>query len=104
MSFKLFDVEFNGKENFYPQHKLMDKVCERIGKKFLKEWLKFGKEEGMVDDLGNMNQIYKWIKCYEDSDYKKLRNGGEMEKSLEEIKNINGMESKKREDNEQSRL
>ena len=26
MSFKLFGVEFNGKENFYPQHKLMDKV------------------------------------------------------------------------------
>ena len=59
MSFKLFDVEFNGKENFYPQHKLMDKVCERVGKKFLKEWLKFGVDEGMVDDLGNVNQIYK---------------------------------------------
>ena len=100
MSFKLFDVEFNGKEDFFPHHKLMDKVYKRIGKKFLKEWITFGKDEEMITDLGNVNQIYKWIKCYEDSDYKKLRNSEEMEKSLEKIKSINELESKKRKRNE----
>ena len=39
-------------------------------------------------------------KVYEDSDYKKLRNSGEMEKSLEEIKNINELENKKGKENE----
>jgi hypothetical protein len=70
MSFKLFEVEFNGEDNFYLNHKLMEKVCIRIGKKFLKEWIKFGVDEETILDLGDVNQIYKWIKCYEDSNYK----------------------------------
>jgi|TARA_B100001559_G_scaffold93865_1_gene78552 hypothetical protein len=89
MSFRLFNVEFNGKDNFYPKHKLMSKVFEKVGKKFLKEWLKFGVDEKMIDDLGDVNQIYKWIKCYEDSDYKKLRNSGELEKEMDKIKTKN---------------
>ena len=101
MSFKLFEIEFDGKKDSFEEgSKKMDKVCERIGKKFLREWFKFGKEEGMIDNMDDMNQIYKWVKCYEDSDYKKLRNSGEMEKSLEEIKNINKEKNKKRKENE----
>jgi len=98
MSFKLFGVEFNGKENFYPQHKLMDKVYKRIGKKFLKEWITFGKDEEIINDLGNVNQIYKWIRCYETSDYKNLRNSGDMEEIMEEIQNE--FKTKKDKDNE----
>tara|TARA_R110000796_G_C14382112_1_gene415347 strand:+ start:118 stop:420 length:303 start_codon:yes stop_codon:yes gene_type:complete len=100
MSFKLFDVEFNGKEDFFPQHKLMDKVYKRIGKKFLKEWITFGKDEEIIIDMGDVNNIYKWIKCYEDSDYKKLRNSGKMERKMEEIKNINELGGKKEKENE----
>tara|TARA_B100000768_G_C11084353_1_gene292212 strand:+ start:108 stop:407 length:300 start_codon:yes stop_codon:yes gene_type:complete len=87
MSFKLFNVEFNGEDNFYPNHKLMDKVYGKIGKKFLKEWLQFGVDEEIILDLGDVNQIYKWIRCYETSDYKNLRNVGDMEGKMEEIQN-----------------
>ena len=78
----------------------MDKVYKRIGKKFLKEWITFGKDEEIIIDMGDVNNIYKWIKCYEDSDYKKLRNSGKMERKMEEIKNINELGGKKEKENE----
>ena len=55
MSFELFGVEFNGKENPYPNHKLMDEVFIRVGKKFMKEWLKFGIDEGVVSEVSDIN-------------------------------------------------
>ena len=41
MSFELFDVEFNSKVDMVPDNKKMEIVFNRIGKKFLKEWMKF---------------------------------------------------------------
>ena len=84
MSFELFGVEFNGKENPYPNHKLMDEVFIRVGKKFMKEWLKFGVDEGVVSEVSDINQVYKWFRSYEDSSYP--TSGSKDSESICEIK------------------
>ena len=84
MSFELFDVEFNSKVDMVPDNKKMEIVFNRIGKKFLKEWMKFGKDEGIINDIGSLNQIYRWIKCYEDSCYE---NSMDLEEVMDKIQN-----------------
>ena len=42
MSFKLFDIKFDGKkDSFEDGSKKMDEVCKIIGEKFLKEWFEY---------------------------------------------------------------
>ena len=98
MSFKLFDVEFNSKVEMVPDNDNMKEVFNKIGKKFLKEWLRFGKDEGIISDIGSVNQIYRWIKCYEDSCYNNLRIGNNMEEVMEKVQNGFINEKKKKND------
>jgi hypothetical protein len=87
MSFELFDVEFNSKVDMVPDNDKMEIVFNRIGKKFLKEWMKFGKDEGIISDIGSVNQIYRWIKCYEDSCYENMRNSMDLEEVMDRVQN-----------------
>ena len=85
MSFELFKVEFNSMVDIVPDNEKMEIVFNKIGRKFLQEWMRFGKDEGIINDIGSVSQIYRWIKCYEDSCYENLRNVQDMEEVMEKI-------------------
>ena len=74
MSFKLFGIEFDGnKDSNSVGKKKMDKVCQRIGEKLIREWIRYGEEEGKID-RDEVNDLYKWIKVLEEVNYKNLNN------------------------------
>ena len=42
MSFKLFEIEFDGKKDSFEEgSKKMDKVCQLVGLKFITEWIDY---------------------------------------------------------------
>ena len=46
MSFKIFDIEFDGKtDSFEVGKKKMDKVCQIVGERFIKEWFDYSIEK-----------------------------------------------------------
>ena len=49
MSFKLFDVEFDSNEPIEVGSKKMDKVCQIVGTKFIKEWIEYWIEKGKME-------------------------------------------------------
>ena len=50
MSFKLFDIEFDGKkDSFEVGEKKMDEVCKIVGTKFIKEWIEYWIEKGKIE-------------------------------------------------------
>ena len=66
MSFKLFEIEFDGsKDSFEEGSKKMDKVCEIVGEKFIREWIDYWVKKGKVD-RNNVNDLYKWIQLLEE--------------------------------------
>ena len=66
MSFKLFDIEFDGsKDSFDIGKTKMDKVCEIVGEKFIKEWFEYWIEKGKVE-RGNVREYYKSLKILEE--------------------------------------
>lgn len=72
MSFKLFDIEFDGeKDSFEEGSEKMDKVCKLIGKKLLKSWIHYGVKSGCVKD-NKVNDVYKMIKVLEEVDFNEL--------------------------------
>jgi len=74
MSFEIFDVEFKSEDDFELNSLKMKDVIHKVGEKFLNEWIKFGLDENVIDDIDNVNQIYRWIKSYEESNYKDKEN------------------------------
>ena len=73
MSFKLFEIEFDGnKDSFEEGEKKMNKVCERLGEKFINGWVKYGVEKGKRE-RDNVKEIYGWIKILEDCDLNNLK-------------------------------
>ena len=71
MSFKLFDIEFDKDEPIEVGTKKMDKVCEIVGTKFIKEWIEYWIEKGKIerDGVG----YYKCLKVLEKCDFRNLR-------------------------------
>tara|TARA_R110000796_G_scaffold124011_1_gene238394 strand:- start:199 stop:474 length:276 start_codon:yes stop_codon:yes gene_type:complete len=66
MSFKLFEIEFDGKKDSFEEgSKKMDEVCELVGEKLIREWIKYGKRIGKVES-DDVNDLYKWIKMLEE--------------------------------------
>ena len=73
MSFKLFEVEFDGSNDSFEEGKLkMDLVYQKMGERFIKDWIKYGVDKGKVD-IKNINHLYKWIKILEESDLNNLK-------------------------------
>ena len=72
MSFKLFDIEFDKDEPIEVGTKKMDKVCEIVGTKFIKEWIEYWIEKGKVE-RGNVKDYYKCMKVLEKCDFRNLR-------------------------------
>lgn len=73
MSFKIFDIEFDGKtDSLEVGKKKMDKVCQIVGERFIKEWFDYSIEKGKIKN-GNVNDYYKCLKILEHFDFKKLR-------------------------------
>ena len=73
MSFKLFEIEFDGKkESFEEGEKKMNIVLERVGEKLVNGWVNYGVENGKID-RDNVNDVYKWIKILEDCDLNNLK-------------------------------
>ena len=74
MSFEIFDVEFKSEDDFELNSLKMKDVIHKVGEKFLNEWIMFGLDENVIDDIDNVNQIYRWVKSYEESNYKDKEN------------------------------
>ena len=73
MSFKLFEIEFDGKnDSFEEGSKKMDKVCEIVGEKFIREWIDYWVKKGKVD-RNNVNDLYKSLKILEECDFSNLK-------------------------------
>lgn len=73
MSFKLFEIEFDGKKDSFEEgEKKMNKVLERVGEKLVNGWVNYGVEKGKID-RDNVNDVYKWIKILEDCDLNNLK-------------------------------
>lgn len=73
MSFKLFDIKFDGKKDSFEEgEKKMNKVLERVGEKLVNGWVNYGVEKGKID-RDNVNDVYKWIKILEDCDLNNLK-------------------------------
>tara|TARA_Y100000361_G_C11106236_1_gene314973 strand:+ start:404 stop:634 length:231 start_codon:yes stop_codon:yes gene_type:complete len=73
MSFKIFDIEFDGKKDTFEEgSKKMDLVCQKVGQKFIKEWFEYWIEKGKIEK-GNVKDYYKSLKVLEDSDFSKMR-------------------------------
>jgi hypothetical protein len=73
MSFSLFNIEFNGREdNFEVGKEKMDKVCKIVGEKFIMEWFEYWIEKGKVK-RGNINDYYKCLKILEECNFSNLR-------------------------------
>ena len=66
MSFKLFEVEFDGsKDSFEDGSKKMDEVCKLVGEKLIKEWIDYGVKKEKID-RDNVNDLFKWLKLLEE--------------------------------------
>ena len=66
MSFTMFGVEFDGRKDCNSVgEKKMDKVCQIVGTKLIKEWINYGKKTGKVKS-DEVNDLYKWIKMLEE--------------------------------------
>ena len=72
MSFKLFDIEFDKDEPIEVGTKKMDKVCEIVGTKFIKEWIEYCIEKGKME-RGDIRGYYKCLKVLEECDFRNLR-------------------------------
>ena len=73
MSFKLFDIKFDGKKDSFEEgSKKMDKVCQLVGLKFITEWIDYWEKKGKID-RSNVNDLYKCIKILEECDFRNLR-------------------------------
>jgi hypothetical protein len=72
MSFKLFDVEFDSDEPIEVGSKKMDKVCQIVGTKFIKEWIEYWIEKGKME-RGDIEGYYKCLKVLEECDFRNLR-------------------------------
>ena len=74
MSFKLFGIEFDGKKDSFEEgSKKMNKVCEIVGEKLIKEWIDYWVKKGKVD-RNNVNDLYKSLKILEECDFSNLKN------------------------------
>ena len=51
----------------------MDKVCEIVGEKFIREWIDYWVKKGKVD-RNNVNDLYKSLKILEECDFSNLKN------------------------------
>lgn len=72
MSFKLFEIEFDGdKDNLEVGSKKMKKVCEKIGLRFLREWFDYWIQKGKIEK-GNVKDYYKCIKVLEECDFSNI--------------------------------
>jgi hypothetical protein len=70
MSFKLFEVEFDGSKDSFEEGKLkMDLVCKKVGEKLIREWILYGDDEGKINKK-DINEVYKWIKVLENYNLK----------------------------------
>tara|TARA_R110000744_G_scaffold164637_1_gene281760 strand:+ start:98 stop:340 length:243 start_codon:yes stop_codon:yes gene_type:complete len=66
MSFKLFEIEFDGKKDSFEEgSKKMDEVCELVGLKFIREWIDYGVKKEKIDK-DNVNDLFKWLKLLEE--------------------------------------
>ena len=66
MSFKLFGIEFDGKKDCNSVgEKKMDEVCQIVGTKLIKEWVKYGKQKGKIKS-DDVREYYKWIVMLEE--------------------------------------
>jgi len=66
MSFTMFGVEFDGQKDWGSVgEKKMDKVCQIVGTKLIKEWIKYGKKIEKVKS-DEVNDLYKWIRLLEE--------------------------------------
>ena len=72
MSFKLFDIEFDKDEPIEVGTKKMDKVCEIVGTKFIKEWIEYWIEKGKME-RDDIEGYYKCLKVLEECDFRNLR-------------------------------
>ena len=73
MSFKLFGIEFDGTTDTIEIGKeKMDKVCQLMGEKLIRQWVEYGTEKGKIDKE-NIKHLYKWIKILEDCDLNDLK-------------------------------
>ena len=73
MCFKLFDIEFDGKEDSFEVGKeKMDKVCQIVGERFIKEWIEYWIEKGKIEK-GNVKDYYRCLKVLEKCDFRNLR-------------------------------
>lgn len=72
MSFKLFNIEFDGKiDSFEVGERKMDKVCQLVGEKFIRGWLSYGIEKEIIHK-DNVNHLFKWLKRLEDCELDNL--------------------------------
>lgn len=66
MSFTMFGVEFDGRKDCNSVgEKKMDKVCQIVGTKLIREWIKYGKKIEKVKS-DEVNDLYKWIRLLEE--------------------------------------
>ena len=66
MSFKMFGVEFDGhKDCNSVGEKKMDKVCQIVGTKLIKEWVQYGKRKGKIKS-DDVREYYNWITLLEE--------------------------------------
>ena len=63
MSFKLFGIEFDGKKDCNSVgEKKMDEVCQIVGTKLIKEWIKYGKQKGKIKKANKKTRTVKRFK------------------------------------------
>ena len=66
MSFTMFGVEFDGRKDCNSVgEKKMDEVCQIVGTKLIKEWVKYGKQKGKIKN-DDVREYYKWIVMLEE--------------------------------------
>ena len=66
MSFKMFGVEFDGQKDCNSVgEKKMDKVCQIVGTKIIKEWVQYGKRKGKIKS-DDVREYYNWITLLEE--------------------------------------
>ena len=66
MSFKMFGVEFDGQKDCNSVgEKKMDKVCQIVGTKLIKEWVQYGKRKGKIKS-DDVREYYNWITLLEE--------------------------------------
>jgi hypothetical protein len=72
MSFKLFEIEFDGKKDSFEVGKeKMDKVCQIVGEKFISGWIEYGDKNKLIDK-DNVNHLFGWLKRLEECELDNL--------------------------------